>query len=298
MWRSARSVPCSSSSCSSFQAGLSSITILRKREAFRRAFRGSTPSAWRASPRGGSRRCSATPASCATRGKSRARFRVPRPRSPCAGRAACPPWSGAPWEESPILNAWRSSAEVPSETEESRALSRALRGRGFAFVGPVTCYAFMQAAGLIERSPGELLSPRRGEAGKAPRAAPARRPGQRGTLTRPLPVAPSPSAASGSNGMASTQSPAARSRSRRPRRAGTPGPAVLPQRCAHRPEPAPAGAPPAPPPRSAPMGEPLRGVSREQLPGEAQAAVGAHEGDLGGERLVVRAPVEGVDGVA
>ena len=49
----------------------------------------------------------------------------------------------------PRVNAWSSLAEVPAETEESRALSIDLKRRGFRFVGPTVCYAFMQAAGLV-----------------------------------------------------------------------------------------------------------------------------------------------------
>jgi DNA-3-methyladenine glycosylase I len=48
----------------------------------------------------------------------------------------------------PLQRGYRSLAELPAETEESRALSRELRRRGFRFVGPTICYAFMQAAGL------------------------------------------------------------------------------------------------------------------------------------------------------
>lgn len=50
---------------------------------------------------------------------------------------------------SPIVNHWESGVNVPAESEESRAMSRELRRRGFTFVGPVICYAFMQALGLV-----------------------------------------------------------------------------------------------------------------------------------------------------
>ena len=45
---------------------------------------------------------------------------------------------------------WRSVAEIPAETDESRALSRDLKRRGFRFVGPTICYALMQSAGLVD----------------------------------------------------------------------------------------------------------------------------------------------------
>jgi DNA-3-methyladenine glycosylase I len=49
----------------------------------------------------------------------------------------------------PTLNAWASLADVPAESDASRALSRELRRRGFSFVGPTIVYAFMQSAGLV-----------------------------------------------------------------------------------------------------------------------------------------------------
>jgi DNA-3-methyladenine glycosylase I len=49
----------------------------------------------------------------------------------------------------PIVGRWRALAELPSETEPSRALSKDLKKRGFRFVGPTVCYAFMQAVGLV-----------------------------------------------------------------------------------------------------------------------------------------------------
>jgi DNA-3-methyladenine glycosylase I len=49
----------------------------------------------------------------------------------------------------PKVNGWRSLAEIPAETEESKAMSKELKRRGFRFVGPTVCYAFMQACGLV-----------------------------------------------------------------------------------------------------------------------------------------------------
>ncbi len=48
-----------------------------------------------------------------------------------------------------IQNAFKDFSEMPAETEQSRAMSRELKARGFKFVGPTICYAFMQAAGLV-----------------------------------------------------------------------------------------------------------------------------------------------------
>jgi len=49
----------------------------------------------------------------------------------------------------PKQNAWKSSRQVPAETAESRAMSKDLKRRGFNFVGPTICYAFMQAVGMV-----------------------------------------------------------------------------------------------------------------------------------------------------
>ena len=49
----------------------------------------------------------------------------------------------------PIQNQWRTLNEIPAATEESEAMSQELKRRGFRFVGPTICYAFMQGAGLV-----------------------------------------------------------------------------------------------------------------------------------------------------
>ena len=49
----------------------------------------------------------------------------------------------------PIQNRWRRQTDLPADTDASRAMSRDMRHRGFSFVGPTICYAFMQSAGLV-----------------------------------------------------------------------------------------------------------------------------------------------------
>ena len=49
----------------------------------------------------------------------------------------------------PLVNRWKTVAEIPAETAESKAMSKDLKKRGFRFVGPTVCYAFMQACGLV-----------------------------------------------------------------------------------------------------------------------------------------------------
>ena len=131
-----------------FQAGLSWLTILRKREAFRRAFAGfdfEQVAALRR--RRTSSACSATPASSATAARSRRRSTTrgapsswsrPRARSRRSSGATSPP---APRRERRAA----SRATAPS----SLALSKELKRRGWRFVGPTTVYAFMQAMGLV-----------------------------------------------------------------------------------------------------------------------------------------------------
>jgi DNA-3-methyladenine glycosylase I len=49
----------------------------------------------------------------------------------------------------PLQNRWKTLGEIPAETDESKAMSKELKRRGFRFVGPTVCYAFMQACGLV-----------------------------------------------------------------------------------------------------------------------------------------------------
>jgi DNA-3-methyladenine glycosylase I len=49
----------------------------------------------------------------------------------------------------PLVNSWKRTGDIPAETEESKAMSKELKKRGFRFVGPTVCYAFMQACGLV-----------------------------------------------------------------------------------------------------------------------------------------------------
>jgi DNA-3-methyladenine glycosylase I len=49
----------------------------------------------------------------------------------------------------PLQNSWKKLGEIPAETIQSKAMSKELKRRGFRFVGPTICYAFMQACGLV-----------------------------------------------------------------------------------------------------------------------------------------------------
>jgi DNA-3-methyladenine glycosylase I len=132
------------------QAGLSWATILRKREGYRLAFAGFDPEAvGRFGPRDVERLLGDAGI---VRNRAKIESAVANARAALAvrdehGSLAAYLWSfvgGAP-----LQNGWRALGEIPAETAESRALSRDLKRRGFRFVGPTTCYAFMQAAGLV-----------------------------------------------------------------------------------------------------------------------------------------------------
>ena len=132
------------------QAGLSWATILRKRAGYRRAFEGFDAERSRASARATWSGCSPTRGSCATASRSSPRWRTRGPCSRCARRArrstgCCGGSSAASRAE----NRWRTLADLPAQTDESRAMSRELKRRGFRFVGPTVCYALMQAVGMV-----------------------------------------------------------------------------------------------------------------------------------------------------
>ncbi|MFN8084423.1 MAG: DNA-3-methyladenine glycosylase I [Dermatophilaceae bacterium] len=142
-----------------FQSGLSWLTILRKRDGFRAAFAGFDPDVVAAYGSADEARLLADPAIVRNRAKIAAA--VTNARAVVALRADggldALVWSLRP-AKSP---APRSLAEVPTVTPESTALARALKSRGFVFVGPTTAYAAMQACGLVDdhllgchRSPG------------------------------------------------------------------------------------------------------------------------------------------------
>jgi DNA-3-methyladenine glycosylase I len=130
------------------QAGLSWSTILHKREGYRKAFAG-----WDVETvaRFGERdveRLVADAGIVRHRGKIEAAIGNAR-----AVLALDVPlvellWSFVDGQQR--VNEWQTVAEIPSETAESKAMSKELKRLGFRFTGPTTCYAFMQAAGLVD----------------------------------------------------------------------------------------------------------------------------------------------------
>jgi len=130
-----------------FQAGLSWITILRKREGFRRAFAGFSIERVADFDERDVERLLGDPGIVRHRGKIEATIgnavaalELPDGLSDFA-------WGFAP-PRRPVRLATR--GEMPAATPESTALSRELKRRGFGFVGPTTVYAFMQSAGMVD----------------------------------------------------------------------------------------------------------------------------------------------------
>ena len=134
----------------SAQAGLSWITILRKREAYRQAYDGFD---YRAVAQYDQRKMAelmANPGIVRNRRKIEASVR--NAQAFLRIQAEFGSFNAYVWRfvgGAPKINAWRSFAELPAQTPESVALSRDLIKRGFAFVGPTICYAFMQAGGMV-----------------------------------------------------------------------------------------------------------------------------------------------------
>ncbi len=132
------------------QAGLSWSTILRKRDNFRRAFDAFEPTRVAAFDEARIQALLADPGIVRNRAKVRAA--VQNANATLAVQREFGSLDAFLWrfvEGQPIVNAWRTLAEVPAQSSVSQALSRALKQRGFNFVGPTICYAFMQAVGMV-----------------------------------------------------------------------------------------------------------------------------------------------------
>ncbi|HKT57259.1 MAG TPA: DNA-3-methyladenine glycosylase I [Microbacterium sp.] len=131
-----------------FQAGLSWITILRKRPAFRAAFDGFDPATVAAYGEADVERLMGDAGIVRNRAKIEAAIGNARLVCELApGELDALMWSFAPAGSGirPV-----SMAELPAVTPESEAMSKALRKRGFRFVGPTTMYALMQSAGMVD----------------------------------------------------------------------------------------------------------------------------------------------------
>ena len=132
------------------QAGLSWLTILRKREGYRKAFVGFDPQRVAGFDSQRIDQLVLNPAIVRHRGKIESTVNNARRVLALweSGRSLDDTvWSFVDGQAK--QNRWKSMSELPSSTPASVALSKALKKLGFRFVGDTTCYAFMQAAGLV-----------------------------------------------------------------------------------------------------------------------------------------------------
>jgi DNA-3-methyladenine glycosylase I len=131
------------------QAGLSWLTILRRRESYRRAFDDFAPEVV---ARYGPEKTAALLADPGIiRNRAKVDAAITNARATLALREGGESLDRFLWQfvgGRPLQNRWQRS-EVPPETAESKAMSKELKRRGFTFVGPTICYAFMQAVGMV-----------------------------------------------------------------------------------------------------------------------------------------------------
>jgi len=133
-----------------FQAGLSWLTILRKREAFRRAFAGFDPE--KVARFGEQQVGRLMEDASIVRNRRKIDAAIANARAFLAVREAEGSFAEWMWgfvDGAPLVNHWRRDEDVPAEVPLSRKISRELRARGFRFVGPVVVYAHMQATGMV-----------------------------------------------------------------------------------------------------------------------------------------------------
>lgn len=132
------------------QAGLSWATILRKREGYRRLFAGFDPEVVASYSSDDIERLLADPS--IVRNRLKVESTVSNAHAVLAVQEELGSLDTYLWsfvDGKPIQNSWRELGELPSETDVSKRMSKELKKRGFRFVGPTVCYAFMQAAGLV-----------------------------------------------------------------------------------------------------------------------------------------------------
>lgn len=132
------------------QAGLSWITILRKREGYYRAFDGFDPV--RMAAYGEARRAELLADAGIIRNRAKVAAAISNAGAFLDLKADGLSFSDFLWDfvgGSPLQNSWKRLEQLPASTPESESMSRELKKRGFKFVGPTICYAFMQAVGMV-----------------------------------------------------------------------------------------------------------------------------------------------------
>jgi DNA-3-methyladenine glycosylase I len=132
------------------QAGLSWITILRKREGYRRAFAGFDPCRVSAFTDEDVARLLADPG--IVRNRLKVASTITNARAVLDIQAHSGSLDAYLWgfvDGVPIRNSWETMGDIPTKTKLSDTMSRELKRRGFRFVGSTICYAFMQATGMV-----------------------------------------------------------------------------------------------------------------------------------------------------
>jgi DNA-3-methyladenine glycosylase I len=132
------------------QAGLSWITILKKRENYRRAFDHFDPRLVAKYTAGKTGRLLTDPG--IVRNRLKVAAAVQNAKAYLAVQKEFGTFDAYLWRfvgGKPRANRWRSLGEIPTQTPQAEALSKDLKKRGFKFVGPTICYAFMQAVGMV-----------------------------------------------------------------------------------------------------------------------------------------------------
>jgi len=133
-----------------FQAGLAWITILRKREAFRAAFDGFDPET--VARYGEADRARLMADAGIIRSNAKIDAAISGAKIYLSMREAGEDFSDFCWSFTggkPIQNAWSGIGDVPAQTALAGEVSKALKAKGFKFVGPVIVYAWMQAVGMV-----------------------------------------------------------------------------------------------------------------------------------------------------
>ncbi|WBU64356.1 DNA-3-methyladenine glycosylase I [Paracoccus aerodenitrificans] len=132
-----------------FQAGLSWITILRKRDSFREVFEDFDPERVARWDQNNVENALKNPGIIRHRGKIESTVRGARLFLDIESKQGFTPYLWSFVGGAPVQNDFASMAEVPASTAESTAMSKTLKKQGFNFCGPVICYAFMQAVGMV-----------------------------------------------------------------------------------------------------------------------------------------------------
>ncbi|WP_349035513.1 DNA-3-methyladenine glycosylase I [Pseudotabrizicola sp. 4114] len=132
-----------------FQAGLSWITILKKRDSFRAAFEGFRPEIIAHWGEEDILRLLANPGIVRHRGKIAGTIRSAQAYLRIEQRAGFSDFIWAFQDGKVQQNQWQSLAQVPAQTPVSQAMSKALKAEGFTYCGPTIVYAFMQATGMV-----------------------------------------------------------------------------------------------------------------------------------------------------